>query len=553
MKPRPYQQAALEAIYEAWREHSSTLLVQPTGTGKTIVFAHVIKGRPMGRALVLAHRKELIEQAQDKIYRVTGIVADVEMADYRADVGFQHSPVVVSSIQTQIAGRGDGRMARFKPEQFATLIVDEAHHATARSYRRVLDYYRQNPQIKVLGVTATPDRADEAALGRVFQSVAYDYEILDAINDGWLVPIRQRVLHVQGLDLSNVRTTAGDLNGAELARVMEYERNLLEIGSATVELIGKRKSLVFAASVAHAERLSEIVNRYLPNSARWVCGETPRDRRTVIFRDYAAGEFQVLVNVGVATEGFDEPGIECVVMARPTKSRCLYAQMAGRGTRPLPGLVDPIEDATSRRAAIEQSAKPFLEILDFVGNSGKHRLISSADILGGRYEDAVVELARHKADGATGSLDMRETLEVSLREIEEQRQAARRAALRPRAEFSCEWIDPFAVFGITARRERAWNKGRPATDKQIAFLAKSGIPSHVLKNLGLSAASQLIEEIIERRNDNRCTYKQARLLARYGYDGAGISFGRAREIIDGIAANGWRQPRKAVESAVSVY
>jgi len=227
--------------------------------------------------------------------------------------------------------------------------------------------------------------------------------------------------------------------------------------------------------------------------------------------------------------------------------------MAGRGTRPLPGLVDPIEDATSRRAAIEQSAKPFLEILDFVGNSGKHRLISSADILGGRYEDAVVELARHKADGATGSLDMRETLEVSLREIEEQRQAARRAALRPRAEFSCEWIDPFAVFGITARRERAWNKGRPATDKQIAFLAKSGIPSHVLKNLGLSAASQLIEEIIERRNDNRCTYKQARLLARYGYDGAGISFGRAREIIDGIAANGWRQPRKAVESAVSVY
>jgi len=175
---RPYQEAAVEGVYEAWQTSRATLIVQPTGTGKTIVCAHVIDRLPEGRVMVLAHREELIFQAADKIQRVTGRAPDIEMAEMRADHGplWDRARVVVSSIQTQCAGAsGAPRMKRFDPADFGLVIVDEAHHATAPTYRRVVDHYRQNPDCRVLGVTATPDRHDEEALGQVFESVAYDY------------------------------------------------------------------------------------------------------------------------------------------------------------------------------------------------------------------------------------------------------------------------------------------------------------------------------------------------------------------------------------------
>ena len=214
MNLRPYQSAASDAIFKEWQDNDSTLVVMPTGGGKTILFADVIRRVFPRRALVIAHREELIFQARDKIERVTGLKASVEMGEYGAEGGlFGTARVVVSTIQTQCSGGdGGGRMTKFDPSQFGLLIIDEAHHATSPTYRRVIDYYRTNPALKVLGVTATPDRADEQALGQVFQSVAFDYEVLDAIHDGWLVPIEQQMVHVEGLDYSSIRTTAGDLN-----------------------------------------------------------------------------------------------------------------------------------------------------------------------------------------------------------------------------------------------------------------------------------------------------------------------------------------------------
>jgi superfamily II DNA or RNA helicase len=162
------------------------------------------------------------------------------------------------------------------------------------------------------------------------------------------------------------------------------------IAAPTIELTGDRKTLIFAASLAQAERLTEIINRHKPNSAKWVHGGTPKEERRSLFPAYTASEFQYLVNIGVTTEGFDEPGIEVVVMARPTKSRNLYAQMVGRGTRTLPGVIDYIEDPEDRKNAIHDSGKPSLEVIDFVGNAGQYKLITSADILGGRYDDEIV-------------------------------------------------------------------------------------------------------------------------------------------------------------------
>ncbi len=554
MNLRPYQDRALTAINKALQTTDTTLLVMPTGTGKTVVIAHAIKQSPPGRTMVLAHREELIWQGQKTINAVTGIEPQVEMAELQASRDFfSHHQIVMSTIQTQCAGEnGAGRMTRFDPAGFSLLVVDEAHHATAKTYRRVIDYYRQNPRLKVLGVTATPDRADEEALGQVFETVAFDYELPDAINDGWLVPIKQRMVTVDGLDYSDIRTTAGDLNGADLARVMEYEESLHAIATPTFELIGNRKTLLFAASIAHAERLCEIFNRHRTGIADFVCGGTPKEKRRRMLKDYHTGEFQILCNVGVATEGFDEPGIAVVVMARPTKSRSLYAQMAGRGTRPLAGLVDRYADADARRHAIAVSGKPDLEIIDFVANSGRHKLITAVDILGGRASDAAVERARKELAESDTPRDVADILLEADREIEKELARAQRAALKAKANYSTILSDPFNLLSIEPRHERGWNKGKPPTEKQLSLLDRMGVPHRQVETV--TQASQVIDTIIKRRQAGRCTYKQAALLVKYGYS-PDTTFDHAKSIIDAIADNGWKRPAEGTEpkTTVTVY
>jgi superfamily II DNA or RNA helicase len=547
MKLRSYQRRAVENVFAQWRDHDSTLIVCPTGAGKTIIFGHVIREAPSfgvrGRVMVVAHREELIWQAAQKIEAVTGKRPSIEMAEYRADHSLIQSNVVVASVQTLIAGGNGGRMKRFDPADFGLLVIDEFHHAVADTYRRVIDHFKN---CKRLGVTATPDRADEAALGQVCESVAFDYEISDAIEDGWLAPVRQTVVEVDGLDLSNVRTTAGDLNGADLARVMEYEQNLHEIASPSIELCGDRRTLVFAASVAQAERLCEIFNRHRSECARFVCGETPKEIRRQMLAEYAQGRFQYLVNCAVATEGFDEPGIQVVVMARPTKSRSLYAQMAGRATRPLPGVVDSVPDnSLSRRQAIESSPKPFCEIIDFVGNSGRHKLITAADILGGKYPDEVVELAAQKAREAGRAIDMLDALKASEAEIHAERErlkaeeAARRSNVRVGAKYATRSSDPFSIFGLEPRRERGWDTGKQPSEKMLALLEKQGIDT---EGMSYAEARQLITEITGRWEADKCSYKQAKLLARYGLP-VDTSRHQANAWIDEISKNNWKLPQ----------
>jgi superfamily II DNA or RNA helicase len=536
MKMRAYQREALGAVKREWQSAGSTLVVMPTGTGKTILFASLIRSCFPGRALVLAHREELVFQAVDKIHKVTGFRCEVEMADYRADLGaglFGGPQVVVSTIQTQCSGAdGGGRMTRFDPGMFGLLIVDEAHHATAATYRRVIEYYRQNPALKVLGVTATPDRADEVALGQVYETVAFDYEILNAIEDGWLVPIQQQVVEVSGLDFSGVRTTAGDLNGADLARVMEEERNLHEIAGPTVEIVGDRRALVFAASVAHAERLCDIFNRHRAGCAGWVCGKTDKDERRKTLAAFSAGNLQYVVNVGVLTEGFDDPGVEVVVMGRPTKSRSLYAQMVGRATRPLPGLVDGVATADERRMAIGGSRKPACLVVDFVGNSGRHKLMTSADILGGNVSDEAVAKAVAKAKQAGGPVDMAKTLaeEEKALELERAREAARRAHLTAKASWAAKQVNPFDVFQLSPVKARGWNTGKTLSGKQRAILAKAGIDPDSVDYAG---GQQLLNEIFRRWDAGLCSYKQARVLRKNGYDGNQTREDASR-ILDGI-------------------
>ena len=548
---RPYQLRAVESVEERWAEVVSTLLVMATGLGKTVTFAHIIARRP-GRCMVIAHREELIRQAAAKIQTVTGEACDIEMADERADSHiFSRSRCVVGTVQTLMGRRKD----RFTPADFSTLIIDEAHHSTSPSYRAVIDHFRGNPDLRVLGVTATPDRADEKALGLVFDAPAMVYDIADGIRDGWLCDISQRFVHVEGLDFANVHTVAGDFNGRELAELMEYETTLHKVADPLLKLARWKKTLVFCVSVAQAERMAEILNRHKPHCARFITGKTPDDERRLTLQDYRAGRFQFLVNVGVFTEGFDEPSIELVAIARPTKSRALYAQMIGRGTRPLPGLVDSDhgEDPAPRVTAIARSKKPMLEVLDFEGNAGQHKLVTTADILGGDYEDDVIELAakivRESGQARKMSEAIDEARAVNRAEQERIRRLAeaKRSAVRGSAKFTTKTINPFDIMEMEPPRKRHWDRDVPPTEAQINFLENNGVP---IEGLNRNAASALCGELIARRRNGLCTFKQARLLKKHGYD-PNATFDEARSIIDALAANGWRRPTDKPQEATA--
>ncbi len=547
---RDYQQAAYDCTIKKLEEVNSALCVMATGLGKTIYFAHIVKHfRNKGRIMVLAHREELILQAQDKMHTVTGIKAEIEMADQWASGNLFHAQdIVVSTVQTQIAGGEGGRMQRFKPDDFSLLVIDEAHHAPADTYKRIIEYYRRNPDLKVLGVTATPDRHDKKAMGQIFEEVAYRYDMEDAIGDGWLVNVEQESVFVKSLDYSEIKSQAGDLNGKELAKVLEFEENLHAIADPTVKKTGDEKSLVFAASVVQAERLTEIFNRHKPDSADFVCGTTPKETRRRMFKAYAQGEFQYLVNVGVATEGFDDPSIQWIVMARPTKSRSLYAQMVGRGTRVLTEVdIDQYDDAVERRTAIAQSAKPAVKVLDFVGNPGRHKLITPADLLGGKYDDDVVELAAQNAAEKSAREGKPADIASELQQAE--REMAKRASMREdavwrdkvllRAKFSSAKINPFNVLDVNPVRELPWNKGKQPTKKQVAFLDKNGID---ITGMSYTHIKQVIDATFTRIAKGQPSYRQTKQLMKRHIDTTKITFEQAGKMMGELQRNKWKTP-----------
>jgi superfamily II DNA or RNA helicase len=507
---REYQTKCENAIFEAWKKFQSTLVEMATGCGKTIIFAKVIKTMAPKRALVLAHRNELIVQAKEKIEAVTGLSCQIEKAEQYASTNvFDRSPVVVSSIQSQISGDPmHRRYMRFKRDEFGVVIADECHHSTSASWKEVINYYLSNKETKLLGVTATADRSDGAALGQMFQSCAFKYGILDAINDGWLVDITQQFVQVKSLDFSHIRTTCGDLNEGDLAKVMEAEENIQGVCQPTLEAIFglapktlsaipvpqwreylkslnkvPRRTIVFTVSVAQAEMCANIFLRAM-DGVEWVCGETNKQKRADILKRFLIGETSVVVNCGVLTEGYDNPQVELISVARPTKSRSLYCQIIGRSTRTLPGIVDGIPTAGDRRKAIADSAKPFCRILDFVGNSGRHKLVSCVDALGGHVSEAAAEAAKKKA--MDGGKPVRIMITMTNAEIElERKQAeaaerarlekeARRSHLVAKSNYSTQDVNPFGNTSKIPFTSRVSRDGRAFSDKQCKVLRIAG-------------------------------------------------------------------------------
>lgn len=522
---RDYQARAVAHIGDNLAENGSTLLVMATGLGKTVTLAHAIKRHAGGkRAMVIAHRQELIEQNARTIGAVLGEPCDIEMGDRHADLpGMPKARVIVASKDSL----HEKRLARFNPAEFGMLVDDEAHHSVAASYRAIHAHFKGVPH---LGVTATPDRTDEEALGQVFGSVAMVYDIVAGIGDGWLVPIRAHTPFVTDMTLDEARTVAGDFNQGDLAQIMERDKVLHEVASSVVAECGNRRAIIFTASVRQAELLSEILNDYKPGSARWVSGETDREKRAYDLSEHRAGRFQFVLNCAVLTEGYDDPGCSMIVMARPTKSRSLFAQMIGRGTRTLPGLVDGLATAEERREAIATSAKPNLRVLSYTGNCGRHKLITPADVLGGEYPDEVVQMAAEsmrdgEQDVAAALVAAKERrlkeIESSAAMVEYRAELSARAKIVALAKYMLKEEDLFDAAVPMPGRERTWRTGKSPTEKQLDVLEAAGFDRVDCDRLSRVECSRLIGEVIARRARGLATLKQARALERRGYKNAG--------------------------------
>jgi superfamily II DNA or RNA helicase len=535
---RPYQQDAVDSAMEHLQRHNATMLVCPTGGGKTIMFGELIKRfLPRGRTMVIAHREELLAQSRDTIQAVTGIRPDLEMADSYACDGMYKSPIVVSSVQTQTAGRnGSRRMLRFDPHEFGLLIIDESHHAPADSYREVIGHYRQNPNLKLFGCTATPDRHDRQALGEIFESVCFNYDLVDAINEGWLVPVKRQYLNVI-VDFADVRYTLGDFNGKDLRELLSQGTILEQIASDSIQYASNRRTLVFSDSVENAERITEVFNRHAMGSARIVTGETDKTERRKLIAAYRAGGFQFLVNVGVATEGFDVPEIACVVLARPTCSRSLYSQMAGRSTRPIGGVVDGIVSADARKAAIAASAKPDTLLLDIIGKNTKHRLITAADILGGKYSDEVIAKADAAMQESNAGCDVLEALEEAhrLHNAEIEAEAKRKGGLSLKKKSDAKDVDPFGIYQL---QRPDYDDGSPMTGDQREKIDRWKIKAS--KDLTEAQANEIIGEVRSRARRGLLTLNQEVTLKRYKVETMDMSFQTASTLIDRLVKNGWK-------------
>ncbi|MEO5375641.1 MAG: DEAD/DEAH box helicase [Alphaproteobacteria bacterium] len=341
--PRPYQVAAIQAVREAMRHHRRVLLQLPTGAGKTFVAATVAKGaHAKGRRVVfLVHRAELVDQTS-RTFAEEGIPHGVIAAGPAGGRWMGNEPVIVASVQT-LARRLDAVPA---PD---LLFVDEAHHAAAGTWQRILNAW---PEAWAVGLTATPERLDGRGLVGAFEAMVTGPSVAELIRDGYLATFR--AFAPSTADLSGCRIRMGEFAAGDVEAAMDRPSITGDIVSHYQRLAESKRAVLFAASVAHSQHLAEAFQSAgIP--AAHVDGETPRDQRRQTVADFAAGRVRVLCNVELFGEGFDVPGVEAVILARPTQSLGLYLQQVGRALRPAPG-------------------KDHALILDHVGNIARHGL-----------------------------------------------------------------------------------------------------------------------------------------------------------------------------------
>jgi superfamily II DNA or RNA helicase len=518
MDLRPYQKEAEAAILDQWASGvRRTLLVLPTGCGKTIVFCKLAESvvSEGDRVLIMAHRGELLEQAADKLLKATGLHCAVEKAE-ESCLGSWYR-VTVGSVQTLMREK---RLEQFAPDYFDTIIVDEAHHCLSESYQRVLNHFSG---AKVLGVTATPDRGDMRNLGQFFESLAYEYSLPRAIREGYLSPIKALSIPLK-LDLSGVGIQSGDFKAGDLGTALDPY--LHSIADEMLTHCADRKTVVFLPLVATSQKFRDILNQKGFRAAE-VNGSS--QDRAEILADFDAGKYNVLCNSMLLTEGWDCPSVDCIVVLRPTKVRSLYCQMVGRGTRLSP-----------------ETGKDHLLLLDFLWHTDRHDLCHPAHLICESPE--VAAKMTKNVEEAGCPVDIEEAEQKASEDVIAEREAALAQKLAEMKKRQRKLVDPLQ-FEMSIQAEDlagyvpsfGWEMG-PASDKQRSALEKMGIFPDEIDNAG--KAAMLLDKLDKRRLAGLTTPKQIRFLESRGFQHVGTwQFNEAKRLIDRIAANSWKIPR----------
>lgn len=513
---RPYQAEAKQNIFAEWDKGIlKTLLVLPTGCGKTIVFAKVAEEcvKKGERVLILAHRGELLEQAADKILKTTGLGCATEKAEESClDSWFR---VTVGSVQSLMREK---RLSHFPDDYFGTIIIDEAHHSISESYQKVVRHF---PDAKVLGVTATPDRGDMKNLGEYFESLAYEYTLPKAIKEGYLSPIKALTVPLK-MDLSGIGIQAGDFKSSDIASALDPY--LYQIADEMAKYCMDRKTVVFLPLIKTSQKFMGILNSK-GFSAAEVNGDS--SDRTEILKDFESGKYNVLCNSMLLTEGWDCPSVDCIVVLRPTKVRSLYCQMVGRGTRLYPG-------------------KEHLLLLDFLWHTERHELCHPADLICADH-DVAQQMTKNLEESAGMAVDIEEAENVASEDVVAQREESLAKQLAEMRNKKSKLVDPLQ-FEMSIQAEDlsgyvpsfGWEMA-PPSDKQKATLEKLGIFPDEIDNAG--KAAKILDRLDKRRSEGLTTPKQIRFLERKGFQHVGMwQFETAKKLIDRIAANGWRVP-----------
>lgn len=534
--PRPYQQKAAAAIHREWDAgNKKTLVVMPTGTGKTIVFASIVNDQVAKgeHVLILAHREEHLQQASDKLKMVTGLETALEKA--QSSALDSDKMVVVASVQTLSK---QNRLMKYPRDYFGTIIIDEAHHTAAKTYKGILEHFID---AKVLGVTATPDRSDMKSLSDIFDSLAFEYKLPDAIREGYLCKINTKTIPVE-VDISKVHINAGDFSAQDLGNVLDLY--LDTIADAIVRECQNRKTVIFTPLVRISKRLCNILNKRNFKTAE-VNGASA-DRKDVL-KGFDNGEYKALTNAMLLTEGWDCPTVDCIICLRPTKSRSLYAQIVGRGTRLCEG-------------------KKNLLVLDFLWLTKKHSLCHPADIFCEDPEvaqkttdmlaDAALTGSNSQENFGSPELGLIEAIEEAQTELDEEKRKALcelekqdtiQRKLKAQRQKPRGLVDPLQyIFSIEAPELNDYqpmfeSERQEPSDDIIDSISCYGVKGDAIKSQGLAAA--ILKRLIARRASGMATPKQIRCLESFGF----VHVGRwtlryASSFLDIISSHDWKLP-----------
>ena len=394
--------------------------------------------------------------------------------------------------------------------------MDEAHHCLSDSYQWVFEHF---PEANVLGVTATSDRGDKQTLGKFFDSQAYEYSMSRAIREGYLSPVKTRMIPLK-LDISNANISGGDFSATDIGYALEPY--LHQIAEVMAQYCQGRKTVVFLPLIATSQKFCQMLNDVGLKAAE-VNGMS--DDRSEILVDFEQGKYDVLCNAMLLTEGWDCPAVDCIVVLRPTKVRSLYQQMVGRGMRLFPG-------------------KENLLLLDFLWLTERHDLCKPSSLIAKDEKIAEMMDEKIKDDGEADILEAEEEAERDVLKEREEALAKQLAEMRSKKK---KLVDPIQYALSIAAEDLAsyeptfpWEMG-PPPEKQLLFLENRGILPDTVENAGL--ASLLIDRLKRRQEEGLATPKQIRCLERFGFRHVGTwQFNAASSLISRLAMNHWRVP-----------